>query len=75
MPRTIIPQYADNAVLTKAELGKALDLAEKTIEELVQSGQLPVAYLTDRLPRFVYGQVVERLRQLAVERSTQRKAS
>lgn len=60
-----VPSYNDNAVLTKTELRAALDISEDLLEDLVRRDVIPVARLTDRVPRFIYGQVVAALRRLA----------
>lgn len=65
MKRATIPAIADNAVLTKEELCAALQISEDMLEALVREKVIPCARLTDRLPRFIYGQVVRALERLA----------
>lgn len=60
-----IPVLNDNAVLTKTELRQALDVSEDLLEDLIRRGVIPVARLTDRTPRFIYGQVVRALARRA----------
>jgi len=60
-----IPALNDNAVLTKSELRQALDISEDLLEALIHRGVIPVARLTDRTPRFIYGQVVRALARRA----------
>jgi hypothetical protein len=62
---SIAPPIQDNAVLRKSELGVALGISEDVIEDLVRRKALPVIYLTERTPRFIYGDVLAALRALA----------
>lgn len=53
--------YPETAVLDKAQLAAALRVSERQVERL----DLPCVYLGAKTPRWVWGQVLEILRERA----------
>jgi hypothetical protein len=63
--RTHLPvaSYPRDTVLLIGEVADALRVSERT----VMRARLPVAYLTDQTPRYIWGQVIDELVKRAAE--------
>lgn len=67
--RTHLPvaSYPRDTVLLIGEVADALRVSERTV---IRAG-LPVAYITDQTPRYIWGQVIDELARRAKEQAAE----
>lgn len=60
-PFEVVPQYPREAILTIEEVAKALRVSVKT----VMRADLPTVYIGKQVPRYIWGQVFDVLKERA----------